>query len=363
MYEHIDLLKEMVQKGYVSVQRHPRFDYYIYNYTNMAQFDRMWNPATLQARGLILNGRGEIVARPFKKFFNIQEHSSEEIPWGEDAIVLEKVDGSLGISYVGEDGLVYLATRGSFTSEQAIHGTSIIRTNPHACQLISKSYDLTHLFEIVYPENRIVVDYKGFDGLVYLGSVEKETSSVSITRPKLIDWFLNCNSIRIAETYPVSNIADLKNNVVENFEGYVVRFEPSGFMMKVKLDEYVRLHRIMTCVSNVSIWESMMNGDSLESMLTNVPDEFYDWIKGIIASLQHRFNEVESSSKMFYEELKEMERHEIAYALLHAGDARKKEVANIVFSMLDKKEYSQKIWKMIRPEYQRPFYQRSQEDA
>ena len=149
-YEHFELLVKMTNEGYVNVQKHPVFDYHIYNYAQKTQFEKKWNPATLQARGLILNGRGEVVARPFKKFFNFQEHQNNQIPWHEKFCVLEKVDGSLGITYIGEDGEVYMATRGSFTSEQAIFASNWIQSKQDLCDIVKKNSDKTFLFEIVY---------------------------------------------------------------------------------------------------------------------------------------------------------------------------------------------------------------------
>jgi len=74
------LLRQMLDERLVIVQKHPDADLFIYNYTNKAQYDRIWNEITLQSRGLILDADLNIVARPFKKFFNLEEHPESEIP-------------------------------------------------------------------------------------------------------------------------------------------------------------------------------------------------------------------------------------------------------------------------------------------
>ena len=43
---HTKLVKEMVDKGYISVRKHPEFDLYIYNYTKKAASEHVWNEAT-----------------------------------------------------------------------------------------------------------------------------------------------------------------------------------------------------------------------------------------------------------------------------------------------------------------------------
>ena len=91
-----ELLRQMLDERLVMVQKHPHADLFIYNYTNKAQYDRIWNEITLMCRGLILDAGLHIVARPFKKFFNLEELPADEIP-DEPFEAYEKIDGSLGI--------------------------------------------------------------------------------------------------------------------------------------------------------------------------------------------------------------------------------------------------------------------------
>ena len=166
----------------------------------------------------------------------------------------------------------------------------------------------------------------------------------------------------VPQVFDVSSIDELKNSGETNFEGYVVRFD-NDFRVKVKLDEYVRLHRLMTNVSNVSVWESLKNGDDIETLLNDVPDEFYDWINEIINGLRHEFNTIESFAKSVYDRVNGLPRAEIANQLLRGASDKEKEVATIVFAIMDGKNYDDRIWKMIRPTYQKPFYQKERDDA
>src|SRR3982751_5016229 len=135
----IDLqpLRDLQEQGIVSIQRHPELPLLIHNYTQRCQWERLWNDLTLHCRGLITDLEGNVVARPFPKFFNLSEHEGHEvsahegfrlppIDWKQDFTALKKYDGSLGILYFADDG-PRLATRGSFTSDQAIRGTQILR--------------------------------------------------------------------------------------------------------------------------------------------------------------------------------------------------------------------------------------------
>jgi len=140
----LDTLEKYYQNGLVSKQTHPRHDLTIWNYTPKVQYDRLWDDITIQCRGLVTNSKGEIVARPFKKFFNYEEHKPEDLP-NEDFEVYEKMDGSLGILFNYENEWI-LATRGSFTSSQSIKGTEMLKKYP----LEKLNKNNTYLFEIIY---------------------------------------------------------------------------------------------------------------------------------------------------------------------------------------------------------------------
>lgn len=121
-------LKTYVSSGLVSERKHPDLDLYIYNYTPYVQYNRLWDEVTLACRGLVLDSAGTVYARPFGKFFNLEEHSQRGMPSipDESFTVMEKMDGSLGIVFFGPDKKYHITTRGSFTSEQAIKGQSLL---------------------------------------------------------------------------------------------------------------------------------------------------------------------------------------------------------------------------------------------
>src|SRR3954447_4263919 len=104
-------LRRLIAENYITARDHPTLPYKILNYTPKTQFDRHWTRETELSRGLIFDTRDDtIVSRAFPKFFNWGER--EVVIPDEPFVAYEKMDGSLGISYVDEDGLPSLATRG-----------------------------------------------------------------------------------------------------------------------------------------------------------------------------------------------------------------------------------------------------------
>ncbi len=330
-----DILNKMIGEKYVKVQKHPGAELYIYNYTPKAQYEQFWNDCTLQCRGLILNDVYETVARPFPKFFNLGEQENQHIP-NESFEVYEKMDGSLGILY-WLDGEAFIATRGSFISEQSQRATQMLHIQ--YAQAISKlDTSLTYLFEIIYPQNRIVVDYGGREELVLLAIIDTQTGE---------ELPLQDIGFPVVKRYDgVQDLEELKTLEEDNKEGFVVRFQ-SGYRLKVKFEEYVRIHKIVTQVSTVNIWEYLKTGQSMNELLERVPDEFYAWVKATKEGLEADYQRIENQAKADFKVL-DTRKDTAMYFKTCA-------YPQLMFAMLDGKAYDQIIWKMLRPEYERPF--------
>ncbi len=89
----------LVEEGYLIMNKHPTKDLFILNYSKTTQFEKYWNPITLMCRGLVVDVNFNVVARPFSKFFNLEEHTKAEIPTDLEFEAFEKMDGSLGILF------------------------------------------------------------------------------------------------------------------------------------------------------------------------------------------------------------------------------------------------------------------------
>ena len=92
----LNILNDYIDKKLITKQDHPTLPLSIYNYTRSCQYESKWDEITLNCRGLVLDRDGNVVAKPFDKFFNYEE--LKEIP-NEPFEVFEKMDGSLGILF------------------------------------------------------------------------------------------------------------------------------------------------------------------------------------------------------------------------------------------------------------------------
>jgi len=394
MKYNLSILNDYIDRGLVIKQDHPSLPLSIYNYSRECQYNSQWDDITLNCRGLVLDNEGNVVAKPFPKFFNMEELLDTGIP-NESFEVFEKMDGSLGIFFYYErtlsleeryniwfnnnyvtgmerffdpnklpdfdnpyyeptpkiKGEWHMATRGSFTSEQAIKGMEIAKRLNYdkICVL-----GYTYLFEIIYPENRIVVDYGKEERLVLLGVMDKRGEEFPYSEIKGEGW-------DIVNKYDgVNDYTKLKEMISNDEEGYVIRFS-KGMRMKIKGEEYVRLHRILTNFSTKDIWELLKNNEPMEPFLERVPDEFDDWVKRIMMNLRWSFHHIDERVGKMYDYFRygkfndrdpEPTKKEFAEFVMKQPE----ELRPILFKMWDKAPYDDIIWKLLKPKYEKkPF--------
>lgn len=347
-------LARMLSERYVKITRHPELPLRILNYTNHTQFDNEWNDVTRACRGLIVDDAERVVARPFAKFFNLDQHTDRALPVGE-VHVTEKLDGSLGILYPTPDGHA-VATRGSFTSMQALHATALWRERYEDTAELNPNW--TYLCEIIYPANRIVVDYNGLDDLILLGAVELATGRSVPLHNARSGW-----PGPVVEEHPYTTLqAAIAAEPRSNAEGFVVHFVADDVRVKLKHSEYVTLHRLITGVSERRVWEALSSGVDHDEWLTGVPDELFHFVRTTRETLRARFAELEAGLQTAHTEL---------LAGLPAGYTRKdfaEAVAELLpkyplakglFALQDGKDYSRLLWGELRPAEHVPFFQQS----
>lgn len=342
------ILNKYYEEGLVYKQTHPTLPLTIWNYSEKVQYDNLWDEITLQTRGLVTDEEGNIIARPFRKFFNMEEKKYTPT---EEFDVYEKMDGSLGIlfNYKGE---WIITTRGSFVSEQSIKGMEILKKYEYENLL----GDVTYLFEIIYPENRIVVDYGQDEKLVLLGAIHTQTGDEYDIHN---EWFEDLG-FEVVKKYPkVKSYEPLKKFIPDTKEGYVVKFS-NGDRIKIKGEEYLRLHKLMTNVSTTAVWEMLSDGRDVLELLKDVPDELYKKVKMYVLDLRYSYLSFsEYAGKMhdkfrygkFNDRYPEPTKKEFA-EFLSINDIDPK-VRALCFAIWDKKDYNKMIWKYIKPEFKR----------
>jgi RNA ligase len=384
-------LTAAIDDGHISRRQHPTLPLSILTYTRKCQYERAWTPATLRCRGLIADDNtGDIVAWPFLKFFNVGEHDhgndyAPPLPDGEPFEVYDKVDGSLGIVF-HHSGRWHAASKGSFTSEQAMWAQAWISTST-TTRLIP---GVTYLAEIIYPENRIVVDYGDRRDLVLLAAFDAYGREIRLSYAA-DDWEPVGSVVRTWPALPLPELLKLAEANTRpdgtptsgiSTEGYVIRYA-NGLRAKAKLAEYVRLHKVLTGITERDIWRmagmqryadqppklvakalgcpvgeisALQQGAAspLDALLDAVPDEFDQWVKSVIARLEFQARTLNARVVSEYAAISHLgaDRGVFARAVQRIDDQA---VRACMFLMLDGRSTDLHLWRAIRPETATPY--------
>lgn len=344
----LDEFRRHEKEKLISCQTHPYDDLLIWNYTQRAQFDNVWDDVTTIARGLITDSDGVIKYRPFRKFFNLgqrEETMIRNLP-AEIPEIRCKEDGSLGILYRSASGL-HVATRGSFFSDQATWASNWMQIHGPRDEYLLEGY--TYLWEIVYRNNRIVVDYGGREELILLAIIRTEDGieDVDIDREALS---LGVSRAPVMHGYSLESAMNTTDGI-ENIEGFVAKYS-NGLRVKFKTAEYCRLHKVLTGLSNIGIWEILRSGRSLTDVLDRVPDEFFEWGKQTQAQLELAHKKIAADAQVAFAAVRELPDRK-SQALRLQADYR--DIQGLVFGLLDNKDIQDMIWKRLRPAFDRPF--------
>lgn len=389
LYDLVDQteLEQMMNEGRINKQVHPKLPLSIYNYTNKAQFEGKWSNAERMCRGLIVEDETlEVIAMGPKKFFNYNQPGAPLISPDDPVRVTRKEDGSLGIGwfYKDQDDVSHygIATRGSFTSDQAVHATAMLDDRLKNAIWVASVTDGTMIFEIVYPENRIVLDYGTRDELIPLGVVDVESGIITDREDSILaDRFINAEWMTFEEALRLPIPHDEEGYVLDILEP-VVKFSGTYYAtvdhIKLKGEDYKILHGLLTNTNARRLWVQLaarechayinseeewtrmlhhrsedfmrvdVSKDIVETFLTNVPDEFYDWVTKKIDSIQDRVADLLGQSLLLAGQASLIEDKRSRYE--HVKDHP---MCREILQYVQNRDYSRlviKAWQLAKPE-------------
>lgn len=236
----------------------------IFNYGVGADFS---NPIVQEARGIIIwLEECKVVCWPFRKFGNWSEPYADEINW-EHAEVQEKVDGSIikhwynpitdkfqwstnGVMDAKDAKLASNPSKTYFDLiQEAIDYSGMDKDTYHS--LFENHYGVTDIFELVSPENKIVIQYP-VTNLYYLGS-RSTINGAEFFNYEFVGYFPMPKTYSLKTFKDCIKAAEALNaeDKVTN-EGFVVVDKsnyPDGYhRIKIKSPQYVALHHAVSSI-------------------------------------------------------------------------------------------------------------------
>lgn len=287
MYKpNFEQLDKLVEQGYLSKKE--QGDLVLYNYSEKCVFEKKWTKHTENSRGTIYEkSTGKTITKSFPKFFNFSElavSKQRNILKQEKFEVFTKEDGSLGNVFF-YNGKWNVTTRGSFESDQAIKATKML--SKYDLSKLNKNY--TYIVEIIYPENRIIVNYGSKEELVLLACIETETGLEEDL--EALKGNIPFTVVKSHNFKSIDEVIDTVSQMDSSSEGFVVKLK-TGERFKVKSPEYLKIARLMSRLSPLTLWESMKDGRVSIELMQSIPEEFRTEYEMMQQELESQYIEV-----------------------------------------------------------------------
>ena len=333
----LEQLNKYTKKGKFTCEKHPYADIFIYGYTQIdsqTQNRIVWDDININLRGLIVDHEGNVISRAFQKFFTFRNYVSDNtVLLSENQLkkiksnnfrVYEKVDGTFSILYWIND-TPYLATQRSFKSPKAFKATEILHKKySHLIEKLDRKK--TYIFEAIYPETKVVVDYGNEEKLYLIGVLDTKTGK----ELELEQIGFETAKEYTSELKNLKPLEELQNLNLPNKEGFVVKYD-NGDNIKVKFPWYKRAHKVVNQIiayknaayllekqlkdilrfqSNIltqeKLWKHFNNGGSISDIEKNLSDVLYSlgaehWIQEQYKSYKDYINDHKSLDKFDFD--------------------------------------------------------------
>lgn len=225
----------------------------------VASADTFRDSYSREARGIVFDANGKVIARPLHKFFNVNERPETQvhaIDWSKVRRVMLKRDGSM-IHTVAfpEDGRNFtLKSKKSFESDVAKQSKKWMLSRDNYVKFCSDMTDAgrTAIFEWTSPTARIVVGYKQDE--MQLLHVRDNTTGMYLMQEELEALCAKYDITLVEEApflskgykppFPQEFVQGLVATT-ENIEGWVIQFA-NGDMVKLKTKWYMDRHHAIT---------------------------------------------------------------------------------------------------------------------
>lgn len=290
-------------------------DYILFKYNQITSDFSL--PVVQEARGIILDYLYdyEIVCRPFDKFFNYGEPNAAEIDWG-SAKVLEKIDGSiLKLWYSERNNIWSWSTNGVISASKCdvpfpLNGIKTFDDMVEAFfekhfsekgwiyfyDYLDKEY--TYIFEIVGPQNRVVVPYPEIE--LYLLAIRNNDTGFyedDLLADPQFGKFPKPSRYALSSLEETLNFVQSDDFNSFHNEGFVV-VDKFGNRIKIKTEEYLRIHRLRGehVPTDKRILDTILQGETTE-FLTYFP-EYKERFDSLSKKLLLHENELVSLKKI-----------------------------------------------------------------
>ena len=268
--------------------------------------DNMWDIYDgfyRECRSLVIDIRNEIIVlSPFKKFRNLnegQENTIENVNRMISACrsfeVSNKLDGSMQSAsfYNGEIVMAGSQAINMNESWRLQDGYKMLMENEDYISMVKSYPSLTFIFEYISLKDAHVVKYKKEQEGLYLIGVRDKRNGKTCSYKEVL-CFAKQYKVKTTSVFN-KNMEDIMNDIKKyksnEMEGFVLNID--GFMLKVKCDDYVQIHKTISHMSSTNGIIRAIADNNFDDFISKIPEAYKEriWeIAKIIFEYLHRIN-------------------------------------------------------------------------
>ena len=307
-----------------------------------------------ELRGIIFDtATGDIIRRPFHKFFNVNEREETQdnvVDMSRSHVIFDKLDGSMIAPFTVNDEMIWGTKMGATDVAKPVE--EFVKDRSHyrifAKFLISRGY--TPIFEWCSRKQRIVLDYK--EDQLILTAIRSLYDGRYVSRD-LMEMHAEEYGIPVVRTWDMGLHMDNKTmrsfvsyvSSLEDLEGYVIRFD-DGHMLKLKCQWYLQIHKAKEAILQDRNIVELILDKKLDDVKAHLPQEDRDRL----SQFEYEINlDIGDRVYMIDNDLRWLQEEGIdrkTFALEHASNYDQYTRA-IIFKNFDGKD-TNKLWVDVR---------------
>lgn len=306
------------------------------------------------ARGIIIHQpTGKIVSFPFVRFYNFGEKEADTVDFA-NSEVMEKLDGTFVGVFFPDNVTPHWQTRKMVSTHdcdfemKSFYGDnfklmSLIGefVNNLNWNLIGDKNEHTYMFEFIHKHTKVITNYEFDQYGLYLIGCRNILTHVEKTENEL-DAFaklIGANRPRRWDAVDShAEIVSLFESFPKDFEGFVIRERKSTNRVKVKSEDYVKVHHLLTKISYKKLILLWIEGEA-EEIIAYFPEA-----AAKVAKIEKAFYEFcgKAAERVLYWHKQNLDRKSLALKITgQSGDEfaeRDQTIRGLIFQFYDSQE-------------------------
>lgn len=275
-------------------------------------YDEFWDVYDgfyMECRSVVINVKTEeLVLTPFRKFRNLNECEENSLENITDRIknakcveFSNKLDGSMQSAtyYNGEYIMAGSMALDVDNSWRLADGYRML--DDRYKKLLYDCDWYTFIFEYISMKDAHVVNYtKEQEGLYLIGARDiRDGSELSYADIIEIAKEYNIPTTEVYDKTLDQVMKDLSVYKSSEKEGFVVNID--GYKVKIKCDDYVNIHRVLSAISSINLIIKNIADDTFDDMLSKIPQSYRDRVLKVADVIFKYIHETDNTVRGYIE--------------------------------------------------------------